>query len=198
MAWNERHVVAQRPKPIPDGMDELIVIPARQVGAAYGASEQHIADQGQAPLAMEIHHMALGMARTMQDFQNLLAESHLIALLQPAVRAKGGGGWKAKHQALLGQSFDEACFCWVRAFDGDGKVGSQFRRPAHMVKMAVGEKNLHRANPGFGDCLNNQFHIPAGIDHGGLQCVFAPQQGAILLEGGDWEGEGLHEVFDVC
>ncbi len=81
MSGDEFHIVAQRPKPVTDGVNELIVIPSRQIGASDGASKQHVTDQRQAVIAVEKHQMAWRVARAMQDFQCLAAEADRITLL---------------------------------------------------------------------------------------------------------------------
>ena len=53
MAWNESHVIAQRPQPGRDGFDQVCMIAAREIRASNGPLKKHIADLGEARLAME-------------------------------------------------------------------------------------------------------------------------------------------------
>ena len=49
--------------------------------------------------------------------------------------------------------------------------------------MAVGQNDLLHARAALRDGIADALEIAAGIHHGGLLRLFAPQQGAVLLEG---------------
>ena len=76
----------------PSGQSFLVIesiscceIAAREVGAADGALEQHVADLGEPRLAVEEDHMAGRVAGAVVDLELGLAEGHRVAVVEPAV-----------------------------------------------------------------------------------------------------------------
>ncbi len=94
--------------------------------------------------------------------------------------------------ALFVKLFDQKAVFPVRAFDGDAELLRQIRRAARMVDMAMGQHDLLDLHILFGDGGLNTLDFAAGIDHGGLFGVLAPEHGAVLLEGGDGDDDGFH------
>lgn len=61
------------------------MIAARKVRATDGAGKEHVADESQAMLAAEEHHMPRRVARTEIDFQRFIAELNSVTVVQPAI-----------------------------------------------------------------------------------------------------------------
>ena len=89
---------------------------------------------------------------------------------------------------------DPEAFLALRAFDRHAEALRQFAGAAGMVDVAVGEQDLldPDAEPRGG--IHQQVDVAAGIDEGALHGFAAPEQGAVLLEGGD----GDDAVFHWC
>ena len=82
----------------------------------------------------------------------------------------------------------------MRTFDLDLEPVAQFRRPARMIDMAMGEENLLDRNLRLFDGLHDRIDISAGIDHGADMGIVIPDQRTILLERGD----GNDHDFGTC
>src|SRR4051812_12610295 len=103
MARHELNPRAQRPQPAGDRIDELLIVPTREIRAADGALEEHITHLGKADAAMEEHHMAGRMTGAMEHLELRLAEGDLVAVEQPTV---GGEGPGVRHAVTLAGVFD--------------------------------------------------------------------------------------------
>jgi len=82
----------------------------------------------------------------------------------------------------------------MRTFDLDLEPVSQLRRPARMIDMAMGEKNLFDRHLRLFDSLEDALDISAGIDYGADMGIDVPNQRAILLKRGD----GNDHDFGTC
>lgn len=85
MSGHEVHVVAKRPQPAGDQLDKLLVIALGKIGAADGAGEEHVADEGDLGVLVEEHNMAWRMSRTVADAEFGVSDLHRVAVLEPAV-----------------------------------------------------------------------------------------------------------------
>src|SRR5258706_4430456 len=88
---NKGHVVAQRPELAGDRGDQILEVAARKVGAPDRASEQHIADLGEAAPAVEEDHMSGRVAGAMVDLEFRLSEAHPVTVAEPSVRHERTG-----------------------------------------------------------------------------------------------------------
>ena len=57
-----------------------------------------------------------------------------------------------------------------------------------MVNVAVGDPNLLQGQTQLFDSVEQHLQIATGVDDSGLQRFVAPDQRAVLLEGGDGDG----------
>lgn len=73
MAGDEADIVPKGEQLLADGAHQGLVVALGKIGTAYAAIEQHITNEGETFLLAEKHHMARGMAWTMDDFQGDLA-----------------------------------------------------------------------------------------------------------------------------
>src|SRR6185369_7799582 len=116
---HEADVVAQRPEPRGDRLDQLGVVAAREVGAPDRALEKHVADLGEPRLAVEEDHMPGRVAGAVVDLELRLAEGNLIAVVEPAV---GREAPRARHAPLGRRGLDlvdPEGVVGVRSLDGD-------------------------------------------------------------------------------
>ena len=85
MPGHEGHVIAHRPQPLHDRVEQLLMITARKIGAADRTLKEHIAHDRQTAGCMKEHHMTRGVAGAVGDLQIDIAKVHGIALLEPAI-----------------------------------------------------------------------------------------------------------------
>ena len=122
------------------------------------------------------------MAGAMQHVEGEVADAHRVALVEPAV-GRHGTGLEAVGLSLFGEPLQAGIVRLVRSLDRHAELVPQLRRSARVIDMAVGQNDLLHARAALRDGIADALEIAAGIDHGGLLRLFAPQQGAVLLEG---------------
>ncbi len=135
--------------------------------------------------------MAGRVARAVAHLQRLIADLHAVAVVQPARGREGLRGRKAEHRALLRQAVDPELVARVRADDGQGQALGQLARAARMVDVGVREPDLFEREAQARDFAEQGVEVAPGVDDGGLQGGVAPDDGAVLLERGDGDGEVL-------
>lgn len=84
MTWNECHVVTQGEKPRPDRIQQDGQVTVRMVPSSDLVAEQDIADESLPGSAAEVSDVPLAMARTMQHFELLFAETDGVSMFEPA------------------------------------------------------------------------------------------------------------------
>src|SRR5579872_1564646 len=86
VAGNEMHVVAERPQPRRDRIDQLLMIAARQIASSDGACEKHVADECDLRSFVKEHDVTWRVSRTMTHAERGIADSDHVAIFEPAVR----------------------------------------------------------------------------------------------------------------
>ena len=94
------------------------MVALREIRAADAARKQHIAHKGPVDLRRVEHHMARCVAGAVAHVQGLVADLHLVAIVQPARGREMLRGRKTKHRALLRQPIDPELVARVRPHDG--------------------------------------------------------------------------------
>jgi hypothetical protein len=123
-----------------------------------------------------------------------VAHHHRVAALQPACRREGLGRFKAEHLRLLRQPIDPELVTRVRADDGQLHLTRQRAGATGVVDVRMGQQDLRqRQLQGLGRGPDAR-QVATGVDDGGLQGLVAPDEAAVLLEGGD--GDGLVAQHD--
>ncbi len=115
MPRHEGHIIAKRPKPVGDGVDQRLVVAARKIGAADRALKQHVAHNGEPARCVKEDDVTGRMARAMTNLKGLLAKRHGIAVGKPAIGFEGLEARKAKAHTLLRQLVNPETIVWVRA-----------------------------------------------------------------------------------
>ena len=120
--------------------------------------------------------------------QRLVADLHRVAVVQPARGREVLRGRKAKHRALLRQAIDPELIARMWPDDGQLQSLGQLARAAGVVDVRVREPDLAEREPQALDFCQ-QVEIAARVDDGGLAGGIAPDDGTVLLEGRDGNGE---------
>ena len=196
MTRQEQHVVAERPKLAGDRFDQQIVIAARQVGAANGAPEQYVADDGKPRGFVEIDDVSRRVARTVEDVEGQVADSDRVAAFQPAVRREGARIVEAWFFFGIGQLVDPELIVLMRPLDGQALLLGKVRGHARMVAVRVGDEDLLQRDPGALDGGHDTVEMPARIDHRALHGLGTPEYRRVLLERRHGHDGGLERFFE--
>ena len=113
------------------------MVAAGEIGAAYAAGEQHVADESAPSLRAVEHHMAGGVAWAVAHIQRAVADHDLVAVGQPTRRLEGLGRREAEHLCLLGQSVDPELVARMRADDRQPELARQRPGAAGMVDVCM-------------------------------------------------------------
>lgn len=194
MAGDEADRIAQRPEPFPDGVDQAGVIAAGKIGAPDGSLEEYITDQRQLTPPMEEDDVPRGVAGAVQHLQFHRAKVDPVVLFQPAVGSEGFGLRETEHSGLFRQVFQQEKILFMRSLDRHVQLFRQGCGAACMVDMTMGEENEYGFQLMLGDRLLNTSDVPTGIDNGRLTGFLAPEEGAVLLESRDRDGEMVHQT----
>ena len=133
--------------------------------------------------------MAGRMARAVAHGQRFPAYLHAVAIMQPARGREALRGRKAEHRALLGQAVDPELIAFMRADDGQGMRLRKLARAARMVDMRMREPDRAQRQAQALDFGQDDGQVAARVDDGRVAAFAAPDQRAVLLEGGDGNGE---------
>lgn len=152
VARDKNSVIAHRPQPLGDAVNELLVVALRKVRAANAARKQHIPHKNAVNLGRIKHHMTRGVAGCVAHGKGLIANLHGIVVVQPARGGKQLRRRKTKAHTLLGQAINPKLIALMGANNGQLEALGQLANPPSMVDMAVGQPNL-------GECKATFFNL---------------------------------------
>ena len=66
-----------------------------------------------------------------------------------------------------------------------------------MIQMAMGEKDSLRCESHRTELSHNDGVVTTGVDNGGVKTLFAPEDGAVLLERGYWDDLEFHSIMNT-
>ena len=138
--------------------------------------------------------MAWCMAGAMAHLQRVLAESDGVTVMQPT----RGCEWARRGETIvsggLRQAINPKLIAFVGADDGQAQLFSQIGCAAGVVNVGVREPDLLKRHAQLFASGFQQGQIATGIDDGALHGFIAPDDGAVLLEGGNGDGFVLKHV----
>ncbi len=108
--------------------------------------------------------------------------------MQPARGLERARGWKAITGRCHRHTVNPELVRRVRANDGQLQQLGQVGRGAGVVQVAVGDPDLLQRNAQALDGVQQQIHVATRVDDGGAALFIAPDDGAVLLEGGNGDG----------
>lgn len=164
---------------------------AREVGAADAARKQHIADKAPAGWRRMKHHVARRVAGAVPHRERLLADGDGVAIFQPPGRSERLCRREAEHGGLLRQAGDPEQISLVRPDDRQSVFPRPLAGTAGMVDVCMrqpdgldrhAQRLRHRLEPR---------DFTARVDHRRVLGDVAPDDAAVLLEGGDGDGAVL-------
>ena len=194
MTGNELDIVAEREQLFLDRGNQRGMIAAREIGTPDRSLEKHVANLRELAVSVKKHDMPRRMPRAMQNSQFDLAETHAVAVLQPARRDEGGACGKAEHATLLRHALNPERIVGMRSLDRYSRLLGQGGGPAGMIDVAMRDQHLAQGQAFGGQHGQDPVNIASGIDNGGLAGFFAPEHGAVLLERRDGKNAVTHGI----
>jgi hypothetical protein len=192
MSRDEHHVIAQRPQFSTDGIDQGVVIPAREIGAADRTLKQHIAHQRKAYTAMEKDQMARSVAGAMQNFQRLLAERQGVAIIEPAIGLERFRRRKACAPRRLAQLIKPEFILDMRPFNRYAEFLAHDVRSRTMIEMRMRQEDFFQREAELFHHRAQARHLPTWVDQGGALRLFTYQDAAVLLVRRDRHDGAFH------
>lgn len=146
---DEAGIVAERPETCANGLQQVRMVAAREIGATDAACKQNITDQGEVTLGVVEDDVSRRMSGAMQDVEGLFTDCDLIPVFQPAIREKCGDCLGAEHSGLSRQLLEPETVVYVRTQNGDPGAIGHFTGSADVVQVAMGKQNLFQINAQF-------------------------------------------------
>ena len=143
------------------------------------------------------NHMTRRMAGAMQDLELDIAETHLVACVQPAVRFEALRARHTEHLALLRHALDPESVFLLRPLDQHAGARRQRGHAAGMVDVAVGDEYFRQRQLLLIEKLEDALDVAARVDDRRLAGLFAPEDGAVLLEGSDGNDGVAHGGMEM-
>src|SRR5690606_24413731 len=189
VSGKENRVVAERPQLLRDRIKQLLVVAAREIGAADRPLEQDVADDRELRGAMIEDDMPGRMPRGVNDLDREIAHPYRVAIAKPAVGLEGLAR-HAEARTVLAEPLDPETIVLVGPLDGHPEFLREHARLPAMVHVTVGDEDLLDLDARLPHRVLELVEVPAGVDEGGLVRLGAPEQSAILLKGGDGDDGG--------
>lgn len=198
MPWDEHRLVSHGPQPLRDAVDQILVVAHREIRAADAARKQHVAHKGPVDLRRMEHHMPRRVPGAVAHGQRLVANLHRVAIRQPARGREMLRRRKTKHRALLRQPVNPELIARVWTHDGQPQTRGQFARAPRMVDVCVREPDLRQREAQALHLGQQHLQVAPWVDHSGLLRGIAPDEGAVLLKRGNWDGEVAEHAGCGC
>ena len=194
MAGQNPGFARQRKQAGVDGVDDLIGVPAGQVGAADAAFKERVAGHQQLERGKVQADRALGMAGSVDDLGGVALQAHNLAIGQAFIRRRGLRRRNADPGGLHLHRLEKRPVVFIQK---NGRAGQllELESAAHVVDVGVGEENLFQFEAKFGEPAVNALSLVAGIDDNGLAGLRIAQQGAVGLQRADGKAFQDHGVI---
>jgi hypothetical protein len=181
VAGDEIGLAAQGPEPRDDGVEQVLMVAHREIGAADRPLEQDIADHRDVRRRVVENDMARGVAGAMINVQCEIADRDLLTIGQPAVRLEYLAV-DAVAATIILKAADPEAVGLVRPFNRHAEFFGQRPRFAAMVDMTVGDQDFLDGDAVLGGGGLELGQVTAGINERAAHGGGAPEQSAILLE----------------
>ena len=177
-----------------DGVDDLRVVAAGEVGAAYAAGKEGVAGDEQVEWGEVEADGALGVAGGVEDLGGIAVEADDEAVGERFVGGRGFRRGNAQPAGLRLHHFEQGKVVFVEEDGGAGET-LKAERTTHVVDVGVGDEDLLELEAEFGQSAVNASDFVAGIDDDGFTHFFVTEQGAVALQRAD--GKGLQDHSSI-
>lgn len=180
-----------------DGVEQVAMTAARQVRPTDRPREQDVSDLSQTLYPINEDDVPRCVARAVNDGQRLPPDRYDVVIVEPAIRCQRWHRWQSEHLTLDRQRIQQECVVTVRTDHRDPQLSSKGAGAADMVDVPVGQQDLLHRQARFGHGLADEVNVTAGIYDCPLERLVAPQEGAVLLEGGDRNDAVSHGLMST-
>src|SRR5271165_678056 len=167
-----------------DGVDDLPVVAAWQVGAADAACKERVSGDEEFERSKVQADRALCVARGMNHLRGERGKANNLAVAERFVRRGGLRGRNTKPTGLLLHDLDLGQVVLIEQ-DGRARQPLELERAAYMVDVGVSHENLLQSEAQIAQATMNAANLVAWIDHDGLAGLLVAQNGAIALQRAD-------------
>ena len=190
MAGNNFGVFGEREQARLDGVENLVVVAAGQVGPSDAAGKEGIAREDHFQGFEVKADGALGVAGRVNDVGGVVFEAYAAAIGKGLVGRGGLRGGNADPRGLFGHDLHEGKIVFVEEDGGPGK-GLELEGSADVVDVGVGDENLLQSQAVGFEALVNAGGLVAGVDDDSLAGLLVAEKSAIALQRAD--GKGLQD-----
>lgn len=197
MAGHEADIIAQREELVADRTNQLLVIAAGEIRTAYRLLKEYIPDPRHLRGRMVKANVPRRMSRAMDNRQRVIGYRDRITIIQPTIRLKRLDIGKAKLFRLNRHSLNPESIFLLRPFNRDIQAPRQFRSPASMIDMAMGDQYLFDLNAALINLCHQSVKVAAGVNHCAAHGGFIPEQTTVLGirgYGNDGKSEFRHGI----
>jgi len=194
MARDDFGFVRQVEQASMDGVDDLLVISARKVGATDASGEEGVASQHHFERSEVETDGSLGMARRMEDLCRVIFEADAAVVGEGFVGGRGFGCLDAKPGCLLGHHLKERQISFVQ-IDGSAGEGFKLECSANVVNVGMGDEDLIELDPEGVEAAVDAGDLIARVDDDGFACFFVGEDCAVALERADRKRFENHEAI---
>jgi hypothetical protein len=181
VARNHRRFVRQNQQARLQRVHDLVVIPARQVGASDASGEQSIPRYQQIERNEVEANRTLGVPRRVQYLGTVMLQSHRLPIDEAAVRGSCLRYTHSQPCCLRAHHLEQRKIVFVQVNWRPGKP-LQSERPTNVIDMSMGYQDLLQREALVSKPLVNAAHIITGIDHDGLAGLLIAKNRAVALQ----------------
>jgi hypothetical protein len=194
VAGDDLDFVVEREQAGSDGVKDLGVVAAGEIGAADGALEEGVAGKDHVERDEMEADGALGVAGGVYDLSGKRGESDDGAVRERLVGRGGFGRGDAKPCGLLIHHGEQV---EVVLIEENGRSGEalELERAADVVDVGVGDEDLSEGEAEGIEAAMNAGDFVAGIDDDCLAGLLIGKDGAVALERAD--GKGFEEHVTI-
>jgi len=177
-----------------DGVDDLSVVTAGQVGAADAAGKKRVACKNHFERNEVKADGALGVTWGVDDLGWVAGEADLLAVREALVWQSGFRGGDAEPGGLLVHHGEEGQVVFV---EENGRSGDalELERAADMIDVGMGDEDLLKLEAKRRKARVNAADFVAGINDDGIARGFVAQKSAVALQRADGEGFEDHGII---
>lgn len=193
MAGDDPGFIRESEKAGVDGVDDLLVVAAGQVGAANASREEGVAGEDHSEWGEVKTNRALGVSGGMDYVGGVVLEADAETVGESLIGRCGLGRLDAEPCRLSGHHLEQWQICFVEV-DGGAGERLEFECAADVVDVGVGDEDLLQCEAELSKPAVNAGDFVTGIDDDCFARLFVGEDCAVALEWTDGEGLENHEL----
>jgi len=189
-------IAGQREKAVVDAGDELFVVAAWEIGAAYATGKESVSGDKEMGGGDVEAEAAFGVAGRVEDGGVDAVDTDEFGICRGMVGLADFGNLKAEPAGLRGDHSDEReVFFAVE----DGSAGDllEGKGAGDVVDVGVGDDDAARGEVVFVESGEDTGDVVAGINDDGVEGGLVAEDGAVALKQADGEGLADHGWWSV-